>query len=96
MWFWHWLVAVTGSDAGLSPGRWSFYGFWSGFGSDLGEVTLLAFVLAAVRRHVCHARGCWRAGRHRWEDPSTGVSWVLCSRHHPDADPAGPSLPRPG
>ena len=42
-----------------TSGRW--YAFWSGFGSDLGELA----IVGAILRHVnCHEKGCWRLGRH--------------------------------
>lgn len=64
------LLHVLGVDD-LS-GRW--YGWWSGAGSDLGE---LGIVLAIVRRHNCHVRGCWRIGRH----PLAETEWLVCRRH---------------
>lgn len=83
MWFWHWLVHVTGSDYGLQAGRWSFYGFFSGFGSDLGEITIIAGLLAIYKKHNCHVARCWRLGRHAFTDEATGASYLLCRRHHP-------------
>ena len=81
----HWLAVHTGTLN--EPG--GYYGFWSGFGSDLGEVTLLAAVLGVYHRHNCHTKGCWRIGRH----VVAGTPW--CNRHHeaaradvPDAVPA--------
>ena len=53
----HGLLHVLGIDD-LS-GRW--YGFWSGFGSDLGEFA----IVAVVWHHLnCHEPGCWRIARH--------------------------------
>jgi hypothetical protein len=70
---WGWLLHVAGVDDPAS----NWYGFWSGFGSDLGE---LAAVGVLLRRFNCHVRGCWRLGRHRLP----GTSYVICHRHHPD------------
>jgi hypothetical protein len=81
--FWHWLIHWTGSDYGLQYGKWSFYGFWSGFGSDLGELTIIAGLLAVYRKHNCHVRGCWRLARF----PVPGTSYVTCRRHHPHGAP---------
>ena len=68
-WFWHPLQNGNG------------YNFWSGFGSDLGEVTLITAILAsaygAYRHHACHVDGCWRPGH---TDPK--VSAPACQRHH--------------
>lgn len=55
------------------------YGFWSGFGSDLGEIAIIGAVYAAFRRHNCHVRRCWRIQRHAVE----GTPWVVCRKHHP-------------
>ena len=38
------------------------YDFWSGIGSDLGELTI---VLVLWRHLNCHAEGCWRPARHQ-------------------------------
>lgn len=74
-----WLLHVLGVD-NLS-GRW--YGFWSGFGSDVGEAGIVAALAAQVRRHNCHVRGCWRVGRHQVGT----TSWIVCGRHHPAGAP---------
>ena len=63
----HWLAYHTGSLN--EPGV-------SGFGSDLGEVTIVAGLLAIYRKHVCHKDGCWRISRHT----VNGSPW--CNRHH--------------
>jgi hypothetical protein len=77
----HWLSIHTGSLN--TPGAPPNYNFWSGFGSDLGEVTLLAAVLGMYHRHNCHAKRCWRIGKHVVD----GTPW--CSKHHQAArDPA--------
>ena len=52
-----------------------YYGFWSGFGSDIGEVTLIAGIGAVVHHHNCHNRGCWRLGKH-----TTGDGYKLCKK----------------
>jgi hypothetical protein len=83
MGFWHWLVHVTGSDYGLQAGRWSFYGFWSGFGSDIAEVTIIAGLIAVYRKHNCHVSGCWRLARL----PVPGTPYVTCRKHNPHGAP---------
>jgi hypothetical protein len=50
----NWLYIHLGVN-GTGP----YYGFWSGFGSDLGE---LAIAGALVRMVNCHEKGCWRFG----------------------------------
>jgi hypothetical protein len=68
-WFWHPLQNGNG------------YNFWSGFGSDLGEVTLVTAIVAgffgAYRHHNCHVKRCWRPGH---IDPAVGAP--ACSQHH--------------
>jgi hypothetical protein len=87
MWWWHWwlplqhwLAVHTGADN--EPGV--YYGFWSGFGSDLGEVTLAGGLAAVYRKHNCHTRWCWRFGHHDFTDQATGLTYRLCRRCHPD------------
>lgn len=77
----HWLAYMTGSlnTSGAPPN----YNFWSGFGSDLGEATLLGGLLAVYKRHNCHTAWCWRFGHHDFTDDATGLVHRLCRRHHP-------------
>ncbi len=66
------LAHVLGLDNGSGP----WYLFWSGFGSDLSEITGLGAVAYIFwRKHNCHTPGCWRIGRHESEGR------VLCHRH---------------
>lgn len=74
-WLLHWLAVHTGTDA---PGN-KFYNFWSGFGSDLGEVVLIGAVISGWHHVNCHAKGCLRIGRH----PVEGTPWKTCRKHHP-------------
>jgi hypothetical protein len=61
-----------------------YYAFWSGFGSDLAEISILGAIGTAVYQLVkkfnCHQPGCWRIGNH----PAAGGQFMLCYRHHPD------------
>jgi len=70
----HWFEVHTGTVNESGP----YYGFWSGFGSDIGEATLIVGVWAAWRHHNCHVKGCIRLGR-----PVDGTPYVACPRHHP-------------
>lgn len=58
-------------------GRW--YGFWSGFGSDIGELAIVGALAGMVRQHNCEVHRCWRLGRH-----VTAAGQRVCRRHHPD------------
>ena len=57
--FRHWFALHTGT---LHGGPDVYYNFWSGFGSDLGEATLISAVCAGVytgmRKVNCHTKGC--------------------------------------
>jgi hypothetical protein len=75
-WLLHWLTVHTGSSN--SPGGPPNYNFWSGFGSDIGEIAIIGGLITVVRRHNCEVRGCWRLGRHR-----TAAAHQVCRRHHP-------------
>lgn len=59
-----------------------YYGFWSGIGSDIGEITLIGAALSIWWKHECHVKGCHRVVRH----PVAGTPHVVCRKHHPDDD----------
>lgn len=71
----HWLAQL------LHPGQLRTpnggYWFWSGIGSDIGEVTILGAVIGLYRHHNCHVNGCWRRGK---PDPAHG--FPACKHHH--------------
>lgn len=73
--FLHWLAVHTGTvnESG------TYYGFWSGFGSDLGELAIIGGLIQMYRKHNCHTQGCWRIGKHTVD----GTPW--CSYHHKKA-----------
>jgi hypothetical protein len=79
--FRHWFALHTGTIHG---GPDVYYNFWSGFGSDLGEATLISAVClgvyTGVRKVNCHTKGCWRIGHH----PLEGTPFILCKHHHPN------------
>lgn len=68
---WHWVEVHTGTVNESGP----YYGFFSGFGSDIGEVTLIAGVIALYRQHNCHQPGCWRLAKHE-----TAEGYKLCKK----------------
>ena len=83
----HWLAVHTGTIDESGP----YYGFWSGFGSDLAEFGILGAIGTAVyqlvKKYNCHEPGCWRVGTH----PAAGGQFLLCYRHHPDFQGTKPS-----
>ena len=78
--FGHWLQVHTGTVNEPGP----YYGFRSGFGSDLEEFGILGAIGVGiyhlVKKYNCHEPGCWRIGNHATADGQ----FNLCYRHHPD------------
>ncbi len=81
----HWASVHSGTANESSI----YYAFWSGFGADIGEATLITAVLAGVytgaRKVNCHTKGCWRIGHH----PLDGTPYILCRHHHPEVPDGG-------
>jgi hypothetical protein len=81
----HWLAVHSGTSNESSV----YYGFWSGFGADLGEATLISAVgigvYTGVRKVNCHTKGCWRIGHHALN----GTPYILCRHHHPNVPTGG-------
>jgi hypothetical protein len=75
----HWLAYWTGLTNGSGPR----YLWWSGIGSDIGEVALLGGLIQIYRHTTCHVQGCYRIGRHK----VAGTEHVTCRKHHPDDAP---------
>ena len=75
IWLLHWLAVHTGTINEGGP----YYGFFSGFGSDLSEIAIVGGLLTMVRRCNCEVKGCWRLGRHQ-----TAAGHHVCRVHHPD------------
>jgi len=84
----HWFALHTGT---LHGGPDLYYNFWSGFGSDIGEATLISAVSIGVytgaRKVNCHTKGCWRIGHHALD----GTPYILCRHHHPNVPTKGAS-----
>ena len=83
-WLWWWIEVHTGTVNESGP----YYGFWSGFGSDIGEYTLAIGVFAnlfhVVALNNCHVggpwpRGCWLPA---WHDVEVnGHKYRVCHKH---------------
>lgn len=80
---WLWVLNVTGTHWPQPTSQW--YNFWSGFGSDIGEVAIIGGLIQIYRKHNCHQTGCWRIGKH----PVGDGTIVVCKKHHPGL-PNGP------
>ncbi len=70
---WHWLLTVTGINN--TSGTW--YGFWSGFASDLTE---FGVILVIYKRFKC--KNCWRLAHHKVE----GTHYKTCHKHLTKSD----------
>ncbi len=85
--FGYWLQVHTGTVNESGP----YYGFWSGFGSDLGEYAIISSILGGVyhaaRKSNCHAHGCWRIGGY----PATG-GYKVCKKHHHEVSGYHPTV----
>ncbi len=55
------------------------YNFWSGFGSDFGEATIVIAILAWWKHRNCQVAGCWRI---HLTHP-TDAGHYVCKRHNP-------------
>lgn len=83
----YWASVATGSQHFFGfqggGGNGSHYLFWSGVGSDISELTIVAALITLIgtnlRKHNCEVHGCWRMGRH-----DTAAGHTVCRRHHPD------------
>lgn len=82
--WWIQLCQALGLFTGASNETSWMYGFWSGFGSDLGEITLITGAVLFWKQHSCHIDKCWRIARHPHEQD--GQMYLLCRKHHPRVD----------
>ena len=80
----HWLSHFLGLDNLSGP----YYGFWSGFGSDLSELAIAGGLYGVLRKYNCHVRRCWRSGRH----PVEGTTFTVCRHHHPEGKPTAADI----
>jgi hypothetical protein len=84
------VISATVFDWLYNAGRWTWhdpdgYNFISG---PLADITLLGGAYAILRRHNCHAKRCWRIGRHQ----VSGTTYVVCRKHHPDPTPTAEEI----
>lgn len=70
-----WFGHIFGLDNGSGP----WYLFWSGIGSDIGEVVIIGGIIQWYRKASCHVDGCHKIGLHHVE----GTGYVTCRKHHP-------------
>lgn len=60
----------------LDPLHGDGYNFWSGIGSDLGELAIVTGLVAWWRHRNCYVKGCWHKGH---ADPEHGHP--VCEKH---------------
>lgn len=75
-----WLAWFFGINNEAGPN----YAFWSGIGSDIGEVVIIGAIWQAYRARNCHVKGCWRL---QWRRVA-GTDHTVCRKHHPDDAPS--------
>lgn len=79
IWWWFEVHSGTVNEAG------PYYGFWSGFGSDIGEYVIAGSIWHGLYmhwRHInCKEPRCWRIGHFEFE--AEGVHYKACHIHHP-------------
>ncbi len=83
---WWWIEVHTGTVNESGP----YYGFFSGFGSDIGEVTLVTGMIVGLRHINCHVTGCKAIRTHIV--PNT--PYRACRKHHPTVPTDGKITPQ--
>ena len=83
MW-WTEFCNFLGSIFGLTNEASPEYAFWSGVGSDIGELTLISGAVVFYQHHTCHVQHCWRLAKHAHDQD--GATYMVCRKHHPTAD----------
>ena len=73
------LANILHMQTPFDPLHGDGYNFWSGFGSDFGEATIIVAVLAWWKHRNCQVKGCWRI---HLVHP-TDAGHYVCKRHHP-------------
>jgi hypothetical protein len=77
---------ITPTDEGYDDARATVgYEFWSGIGSDVGELTILGLVAVWWRTHNCHIHRC---GRISWH-PHPVHGHPVCRKHYPNHTEVG-------
>jgi hypothetical protein len=75
---WHWFLNFTGTNIPTNGSKW--YNFWSGFGSDLGELVIIGAIIGWYKRNKCV--NCWRFSHH----DVAKTHFRTCHKHFTEAD----------
>ena len=78
--WWHWIVVHVMQETGTDSSSSRAYNFWSGFGSDIGEVAIISSLYAIYRKHNCVVHHCFRICRY----DVVGTPYQACKKHHPE------------
>lgn len=70
-WLWFWFEMHSGTLNEQGP----YYGFFSGIGSDLGELALLTGIIGIYKHHKCAT--CFRIAHH----DVAGTGLKTCHKH---------------
>jgi hypothetical protein len=72
---WYWIEVHTGTVNESGP----YYGFFSGFGSDLSEIALFGFIIGMYKHHNCAVPKCPRIAHKKFE--VEGTHQRTCHHH---------------
>ncbi len=75
----HWLSHAFYTYV-LHVQRANGYQWWSGFGANFGEISVVLLAIGAWRHINCASPWCPRLGKH----PTADGLHKLCRKHHPD------------
>jgi hypothetical protein len=83
-----WFFIHTGTYNESGP----YYGFFSGFGSDIAEIAIIGGLISIYRKHNCHLPGCWRIAHHTFKDQVDHTEYKLCKKHYRAIHPETPKV----
>ena len=84
-----WLWAHLLNGLGVRPRTPSTaYNWWSGAGSDIGELAILGALLHGYKHINCSTAWCPRIGHHKVE----GTPFTTCRKHHPTIPDKAPTV----
>lgn len=78
----YWQGSDIASSPYLHPLGGTGYQFWSGIGSDIGEITLIGALIAVWSKHNCHIHRCWRLS---WHPSQKYGGHIVCRHHHEES-----------
>lgn len=76
-WLLRWIEVHTGVARG---GPDPYYNFFSGVGSDIGELAIIGSLWGIYKKHNCPVHGCPRLCNY----DVVGTPYRACKKHHPE------------